>query len=218
MTTRKPLLELTAEDVMARDVVTVPEGMSLRDAAHVLRRAGAGGAPVVDAAGRCVGVISAFDFLRWAEADPLADRTKGGSACPYLMKGHEAIGFDGWLCVLSEGGCPFQATRPTNGGRHISLCMRTASGDWPTVEGRLPADSVHRYMTADVVTAGRGMKLPDLARRMVDAGVHRLVVTDEAGRPIGVVSGTCLMAALAAEGGRPEDEPSPVDAEMACAR
>jgi CBS-domain-containing membrane protein len=199
MTPRQPLLELTAEDVMARDLRTVPEEMSLRDAAHVLRRAGVGGAPVVDAAGRCVGVISGFDLLRWAEGDAPADRTRAGRACPYLVKGHAASGCDGWLCVLSEGGCPFQATQPTTGGRHVSLCLRAAAGDWPTMEDRLPPDSVCRYMTTDVVTAGRRKKLPELARRMVEAGVHRLVILDEAGRPVGVVSGTCLLAALAAE-------------------
>ncbi|MGL4555477.1 MAG: CBS domain-containing protein, partial [Gemmataceae bacterium] len=95
------------------------------------------------------------------------------------------------------GGCPFQAARPTTGGRHVSQCLRAAGGGWPTSEDRLPADSVRRYMTADVVTAGRAMRLPELARRMVDAGVHRLVVTDDAGRPVGVVSAACLLAALA---------------------
>ena len=42
MAPRKPLLGLTAEEVMDRVITTVSEGMTLRDAAHVLRRAGAG--------------------------------------------------------------------------------------------------------------------------------------------------------------------------------
>jgi predicted transcriptional regulator len=38
----------------------------------------------------------------------------------------------------------------------------------------------------------------DLARMMIDAHIHRLIVVDDAGRPAGVVSSTDLLAALAA--------------------
>jgi DNA-binding protein Fis len=62
-----PLLTLTAADLMTRAVVRLPEEMPLRDAARLLLQNQIGGAPVVDAQGRCVGVLSAIDFLRLAE-------------------------------------------------------------------------------------------------------------------------------------------------------
>jgi CBS domain-containing protein len=66
-TVSKPLLALTAEDLMSTDVVTVPQEMSLQGAARLLSRSEIGGAPVVDGEGRCVGVLSATDFLSYAE-------------------------------------------------------------------------------------------------------------------------------------------------------
>ena len=68
-TTCKPFLTLTAADLMSRDVVAIPQEMSLRAAAHVLAQSAISGAPVVDARGRCVGVLSATDFVRWIEED-----------------------------------------------------------------------------------------------------------------------------------------------------
>ena len=62
----KPLQSLTAEDLMTRDVRTIPGRMSLRVAAQLLVRSRVSGAPVVDASGRCTGVISTTDFLKLA--------------------------------------------------------------------------------------------------------------------------------------------------------
>src|SRR3954447_696902 len=64
--TAKPLQGRTAADLMSQDVVSLPCEMSLRTAARCLARARVSGAPVVDASGRCVGVLTATDFLYWA--------------------------------------------------------------------------------------------------------------------------------------------------------
>src|SRR5262245_25571128 len=66
----KPLLSLTAADLMSPTVVTIPEAMSLRGAAHLMTQAYVSGAPVIDNLGRCTGVISAHDFVVWAERGP----------------------------------------------------------------------------------------------------------------------------------------------------
>jgi len=52
-------------------------------------------------------------------------------------------------------------------------------------------------MTANVVTVGSQMLLAELARTMIDAHIHRVIVVDEERRPIGVVSSTDVLAALA---------------------
>src|SRR5262245_37470948 len=65
--TRKPLFSLRATDLMSRTLVLVPREMSLAGAARLLSRAQVTGAPVVNAEGACIGVISATDFLSMAE-------------------------------------------------------------------------------------------------------------------------------------------------------
>jgi CBS domain-containing protein len=60
------LLALTAADLMTAPVLTIPQETSLREAARLLSRSSVTGAPVVDAAGRCLGVLSSSDFVTWA--------------------------------------------------------------------------------------------------------------------------------------------------------
>ena len=62
--TTHDLFDLTAADLMSRDVVTSPEEMSLRGAARLLVNAGISGAPVMDAGGRCTGVRMAGSSMR----------------------------------------------------------------------------------------------------------------------------------------------------------
>jgi CBS-domain-containing membrane protein len=151
----KPFLALTAQDLMTREVVTVPERMSLAVAARLLSRAHISGAPVVDVAGVCVGVISATDFLA------LADRT-----CPVVHGPCTAP-----MCVCSE---------------------------WQVMDpGELPPDEVREHMTADPVTVRPEAPVGDVARAMLDAHIHRVIVVDQWGRPVGIVSSTDLIAAVA---------------------
>lgn len=156
MTTRKPLLALTAADVMSRDVLAIPRQMSLRAAAHQLVQAHVSGAPVVDERGRCVGVLSTTDLARWLD---------GGA----------------------------QAARPP-------AAPRCFCSDWQVIDPEgLPPDPVSGYMTADPVTATTDTPVGVLARRMLDAHVHRVIIVSPAGRPVGVVSGTDFLAAVARE-------------------
>jgi predicted transcriptional regulator len=67
MTTSRPLLDRTAEDLMSPHVVTLPHGMSLRAAAHLLAQSGVSGAPVTDESGRCIGVLSRSDLVRFLD-------------------------------------------------------------------------------------------------------------------------------------------------------
>jgi len=199
--TATPLLALTAQDMMSRDVVTIPRQMSLRDAARLLRRACVSGAPVVDEQGRCVGVLSAADFLRWAE-DGCPEEARGDvRCCCYQADGRLPDGAEAVLCTLAEGSCPLQSMRPATAGRRTAVCLQPCGVlcDWQqTYEG--PPTGAGRYMTADVVTASPDMPLPELARMMVDAHIHRVPVVDGSGRPVGVVSSTDVLAAVARDG------------------
>jgi len=77
----KPLLSLTAADMMSPTVLTIAEHMSLRGAAHLLAQAGVSGAPVIDSLGRCIGVLSGHDFVVWAEKGGAEHPTKAPPEC-----------------------------------------------------------------------------------------------------------------------------------------
>ena len=72
MTTTQNLFDLTAADIMSREVITVPREMSLPVAARVLAQAQIDGAPVVDSDGRCVGVFSTAELARRTQLEKWA--------------------------------------------------------------------------------------------------------------------------------------------------
>jgi CBS domain-containing protein len=64
------VLDLTARQLTSREVVTIPQRMALPEAAAKLAREDAEGgdvrvAAVVDDGGRCVGMVSPTDLIRW---------------------------------------------------------------------------------------------------------------------------------------------------------
>jgi CBS domain-containing protein len=155
-TAKKPLLSLTAADLMSENVTAIPQHMSLQGAAHVLARFGISGAPVVDEHGRCIGVLSANDFVVWAEKGKAAVRT---DECHSPVEGMHS---------------PWQV-------RDIEA---------------LPREEVSAYMTPDPVTVAPSTPVGELAAKMRDAHIHRLIVVDGGGRPIGIVSSTDILAAV----------------------
>jgi CBS domain-containing protein len=156
-TMAKPLLTLTAADLMSDPVVMIPQEMSLNKAAHLLALNRISGAPVIDGEGNCVGVLSAADFVRWADHD--------SSASLRREPAHESF---------------------------------TAS--WQVETANVPEHPVRKHMTTDPVMVGRDTTLVTLARKMLDAHIHRVIVVDESDRPVGVVSSTDVLAAVAYAG------------------
>ncbi len=151
--TMRPFVSLTAADVMSRDVVVIPQHISLRTAAHLLANAHVTGAPVIDERGVCIGVLSSTDFIHWAE------------------KEHHPLIHSRGECVCSE---------------------------WQVVEVEdLPADEVADCMTRDLVTVTPSTPITELARMMLDAHIHRVVVVNNDRRPVGIVSSTDVLAAVA---------------------
>jgi CBS domain-containing protein len=146
----RPLLELTAADLMTSPVTTLPQEMSLRAAAHLLIHDRISGAPVVDAAGRCVGVLSSSDFLTWAEKDGQ------GKAVHFVAPWGEIIDID-----------------------------------------ELPDNEIRQYMTAQPVAVPPSAPVGELAQMMVDAHIHRILVVADEQRPLGIVTSTDILAAVA---------------------
>jgi CBS-domain-containing membrane protein len=59
------LHELTVADVMSRNVIVIPASATMDEAAQVLEEVEASGAPVVNCAGACIGILSNTDFLKF---------------------------------------------------------------------------------------------------------------------------------------------------------
>jgi CBS domain-containing protein len=201
-TLTKPLLAQTAADLMTCDVVRLPEDMPLREAARLLLRNQIGGAPVVDAQGRCVGVLSVIDILRQGErrADVTNPTTPPQPlTCSFLEKHRTADGREVWLCTLPPGVCPLQVRREGAEGEELLVCgePHCVLEDWQVVDlEKLPTDEVSRFMTTDPVTTHPETSIRTLARMMVEAHIHRVIVVDDERRPVGVVASTDLLAAL----------------------
>ncbi len=64
MSNDNPLLSITAEEVMTKQVVTVPYDWSVDRLARFLTDKSISGAPVVDEAGQVVGVVTLSDIVR----------------------------------------------------------------------------------------------------------------------------------------------------------
>jgi CBS domain-containing protein len=139
---------------MSRNVIAVPEHLSLRAAARMLAGSQISGAPVVDHAGRCVGVLSTTDFVAWAGNAERMPREPGDA--------------------------------------RARVC------EWEMITIKAPPEEqVRNWMTADPVIAPPTASLSDLARSMIDAHVHRVIIAEEDGRPIGVVSSTDILVTVA---------------------
>jgi CBS-domain-containing membrane protein len=192
------LTDLTAGDVMSRDVVSVSHETPLREAGQLLLLHQISGLPVVEPGGTCVGVFSAIDLLRWAL------ELRGGVApkvperplsCIFQIKQGGVNGEEKVLCTLPFDACPLQRKEE---GKVCCTSPHEVLADWQVVNvEQLPTENVGRFMTPDPVTVSIDTPLPELAQRMVDAHVHRVIVVDRGNRPVGIVSSTDLLAAIA---------------------
>ncbi len=189
------VLDLTAQDVMSRDVKTIDVGTPIRTAAVGLAGYDVRGVPVVDSSGRCVGAFSVSDVARWV-GGRVADRVPGPRTCAFQHADREPGGREAVLCLLAEGVCPFQRVRESDGKAVCSEphCVPT---DWQMVDVEPGPTTVGDVMTTRVVSAGPDASVSDLARIMLDRGVHRLFVLDREERPVGVVAVDDLLQVLA---------------------
>jgi CBS-domain-containing membrane protein len=192
------LLALTASDLMCRDVVTISQDTPFRAAMDLFCRQRIEEAAVVDALGRCVGMLSATDLLRRALKGAGGPSDVSPSACPYQVKGRLLTDADAVICTRPLGSCPLQEVWPMTGGRHTAVCQlrQEAVSDWQKAPRGGHASAVWRYMTAGSRVEA-GAPLSALAQTLVDAQAHRLLVVDEQHRPIGTVSCLDVLAALA---------------------
>jgi CBS domain-containing protein len=61
-------------------------------------------------------------------------------------------------------------------------------------------ESVPCYVTTEVVAVGPETPLPELVQQFIDTRADRIIVRDEVGRPVGVISAADVLKAVAGAG------------------
>jgi CBS domain-containing protein len=193
-----PLLQLTAGDLMNREIRTLPADMPIKEAAMELARWGLRGMPVVDSTGQLIGMLSMSDLARWVAQrhEPASGQPR---ACAFQQVERYPGGREHVRCLLPMGSCPFQRPYHLPDGQQILLCAdpHSVPTDWQIVDTPAAAPIVRDLMTTVVHSIGAHTPLPQLARRMLEEGVHRLLVVNEQGTLLGIVTADDLLQVLA---------------------
>ncbi len=136
------LVELRVRDVMAQPVVSVPSSHTLCEAAEQLVAADLGAAPVIDEAGRCIGMITAIDFLKRDAHQCAADRAarRGGD-----------------LLVERGPAAAFQIAESDHDRvwRHMTAAVQTVSADASIVDAARQMCLLHVHHLPVLDGAGR---------------------------------------------------------------
>ncbi len=150
-TSIEQLTNMRVEQVMARDVITIHEESSMSEAAKLLKNYEITGVPVVDDYGRCVGVLSASDFVQSQNA--------ATDSCVT----HVATNYD------------------RSGLLRVEV---------------LSKESVRAHMSPKVQTIREHLSIVDAGCIMCEEHIHRLIVVNRQGKPVGVISSLDLVSAL----------------------
>ena len=162
----KWLNQTHAREIMNRDVVTLNPEETLDHAAAVFLREQISGAPVLDASGKCVGVLSLTD-LAGAEGRVLKELQSVASST--FFRSHLTL--------------PRSLVEAELNKVRDKLI--------PVAE-----QPVSRFMTTDIVSVSSSATVREIAHDMVEAHVHRVVVLDESGRLEGLISTIDILAAV----------------------
>lgn len=170
----------SVRDAMSPEPVSIGMDADLRELVLLLREHEISGLPVLAADGRVVGVVSLTDlFRRHAESilegSPPAplERLVEGVAKPW-----ESIALD------DEPGF----------GEAAGVLERESE-----VFGE-PEITVEELMTPEPLVASPGDSLASLAHRMAERGVHRAIVVDPSGGPVGIVTSLDLLRVFPEDG------------------
>ena len=178
---------ITAADLMNPKVLAVREDMTLRELAAYLIHHQITGAPVEDGGGRLVGVVSTVDIaeaMLTGPADADADAGLGSGPGANVEAGVAGSEEDGE--VPERQGRQGGPEEPAEPGE-------TDEADEPY----LPEDDVlvRDIMTPAIESVPEDATVSEVASRMLDSHVHRLLVTRD-GRPVGIITTSDLLGLL----------------------
>ena len=177
-------------EIMTTELVTVSPQLTLQEVARVFAASGISGAPVVSGRG-LVGVSCTTDLVEFETTNPgtprqREERTEWGEieTLP-AMDGSEE----------SEPGLYFTEFWD-DAGADVLERFRSDTPEW----NRLAETTVGSAMTTSVVSLHPGAAVQEAARIMLGAGVHRILVVDESGELIGLVSSSDMVRAVSDRG------------------
>jgi CBS domain-containing protein len=133
---------LQARAVMRRDPVTVDPSCSLSEVERILAERGIGGAPVVDAAGNLLGVVSLRDVAERHAEDPLR-RPRRGVEPPYFGA-HEEPDEDAPFGVVA-----LDAEDTAADVMSSDLCAVPPTADLSEIARAMVERKVHRVLVTD---------------------------------------------------------------------
>lgn len=182
----------TVRDLMQTDVVTVGRGTTVGQLMRVLSRHDIRGVPVVDDRGSVLGVVSASDVMalaEWPEGGALASQQAPGASEEEEAAEVGAGAEDGRGAAPQPPGF---FTTPDGPLWHFPLA------DLPLMDARLETIPVEGIMTPATFHVRPDATVPELARMLVRAGIHRALVFDGSVM-VGIVTGTDVLRAVAEE-------------------
>lgn len=176
-------------DIMTLDVVTVSPETTLRDAAGLLADEYVSGAPVV-AGTKVVGVVSAADIVDFVADDPGVPTER-----PEQVEAGEFPEVEPWV-EGDDAPAAFFVDYWSDVGADVEVRMESTDGpEWNVMDEHTVAD----VMTRKVVSLERETSVREAARLMLEAGVHRVLVLEDA-RLVGIVTNTDILKAVSQYG------------------
>ncbi len=181
---------ITAADLMNPRVLAVRDDLTLRELAAFLIRNQITGAPVEDAGGRLVGVVSTVDIAEAVLAGQGESQDAGED-------GAIAAGAAGAAGAASGTATRTPSGSEAGGGAFFAQDWEEQPDEDDLEELRLAEDDllVRDIMTPAVYAVPEDATVSEVASRLLDSHVHRLLVVRD-GKPVGIVSTSDLLGLL----------------------
>jgi len=177
-------------EIMTTVLVTVSPDLTLQEVAEVLTGSGISGAPVVS--GReLVGVISTTDVVEFDATTPSVEPAREDQVAWGEIRSVQTI--DG--SEESEPGLYFTEMWDDSGADVLERFRNDTPG-W----NRMAEATVGSAMTTSVVSLRPGAAVQEAARIMLAADIHRILVVDEGGDLVGLVSSSDIVRAVEERG------------------
>jgi CBS domain-containing protein len=188
-------MKLRVRDVMTADPVVVSPEATLREIAELLSSRHISAVPILGAAGRVVGVVSASDIIDFVADEPGVPTLRDAP-----RQWGELIGEEN---ESTEE--PDEDSSGENGSYFVDFWADTGAGlmeRFSTVDGPewnvLEEHTATEVMTRRLLSISPEAPIDEAAQAMLDHSVHRLLVMED-GSLCGVVTSSDLLRVLAGE-------------------
>ena len=178
---------LTVRDIMSTDVVAISPEFRLRDAFDLLASRHLSGVPVV-VGPRVVGVLSATDLLGFTAALPAVPAER-----PEAQELEEWQTPEEWEEGTEPPGAFFHELWADVGADVLERFASPGAPEWDVLGEHTVGEAMTRQ---PLCTVAPDASVAQAARRLLSAGVHRLLVMED-GELVGLVTTSDIVRAVA---------------------